>query len=158
MEAFQPEFLDRAVALSAKALDNAPGGPFGAVVVLNGDVVGEGWNEVTSTNDPTAHAEMQAIRKACSQLRAFSLKGAVLYSSCEPCPMCLAAIYWARIDSVYYANSRMDAAAIGFDDALIYQEMPKHPTSRMVPCVHHPNVEALRIFKAWQELSDKMIY
>ena len=125
--------MRRAVRLSAERMREGAGGPFGAVIVKDGKVVAEGWNRVTSTNDPTAHAEVMAIRSACEKLGTFSLQGCEIYTSCEPCPMCLSAIYWARLDRIYFANSREDAAAIGFDDELIYSRSveadraPHHP-------------------------------
>src|SRR6266404_1774250 len=118
-------FMRRAVELSRERMRQNAGGPFGAVIVKAGEILAEGWNKVTSTNDPTAHAEVSAIRAACARLGTFSLAGCDIYTSCEPCPMCLAAIYWARLDRIYFANSREDAAAIGFDDALIYHEVAK---------------------------------
>ena len=114
-------------------MDANLGGPFGAVIVRGGKVLAEGWNEVTSSNDPTAHAEVTAIRRACQAVGDFSLEGATLYTSCEPCPMCLASAYWARISRIVYSNTRDDAAAIGFDDAFIYDEMPKDPTGSRDP-------------------------
>ncbi|HYC04321.1 MAG TPA: nucleoside deaminase [Azospirillaceae bacterium] len=152
------EFLRLAVALSAKGMQGGAGGPFGAVVVLDGQVVGEGWNRVTSTNDPTAHAEVVAIRDACARIGRFSLAGAVIYSSCEPCPMCLAAIYWARLDRLVYANSRDEAAAIGFDDAFLYQEVSLEPLSRALPCRHLSLAEAKDVFAAWAGKPDKVPY
>ena len=117
--------MRHAIALSRRGMEGGAGGPFGAVVVKDGQVVAEGWNQVTSTNDPTAHAEVVAIRRACAALGRFDLRGAVLYTSCEPCPMCLAAAYWARVDAVVFGNARDEAAAIGFDDQWLYDEVPK---------------------------------
>src|SRR6476620_115429 len=134
--------LARAPQLSRERMDANLGGPFGAVIVRGGKVLAEGWNEVTSTNDPTAHAEVTAIRKACQAVGDFSLAGATLYTSCEPCPMCLASASWARISRIVYANTRDDAAAIGFDDAFIYDEMPKAPGDRALPMEHVPTPEA----------------
>src|SRR5262245_52971081 len=125
-----PAFLREAIRLSLHGMDANEGGPFGAVVVRDQQIVGRGWNRVTSTNDPTAHAEVVAIRDACAQLKTFSLAGCVLYSSCEPCPLCLAAIYWSRLDHVYYAATCADAAAAGFDDYLFYQELAKRADGR----------------------------
>ena len=122
--------LARAVALSRERMEANAGGPFGAVIVRDGVVLAEGWNKVTSSNDPTAHAEVTAIRRACEAVNSFELKGATLYTSCEPCPMCLASAYWARISRIVYANTRTEAAAIGFDDAFIYDEIPKEPAAR----------------------------
>jgi len=154
----EKDFLDRAIELSKKSLTSEPGGPFGAVIVKDGRIVAEGWNEVTSTDDPTAHAEIQAIRKAGKALGHFNLAGTILYSSCEPCPMCLSAIYWARIDQVVYANSRADAAAIGFDDAYIYDQVSKHAANRDLHCVHQPNERAKAVFEAWAHKENKTPY
>ena len=134
------------------------GGPFGAVVVRNGEVVARGTNNVTKLNDPTAHAEVQAIRHACAELQNFNLAGCTVYTSCEPCPMCLSAIYWAGIDKIYYANTRGDAAAIDFDDSLIYDEIPKAPTMRQIPAEQLLREEALHTFRLWQEKEDKVEY
>lgn len=152
------DFLARAIELSKKSLTDEPGGPFGAVIVKDGKVISEGWNEVTSTNDPTAHAEMQAIRKAGKVMGDFRLAGAVIYSSCEPCPMCLAAIYWARIERVVYANSRTDAARIGFDDAYIYAQLSLDVVKREIPCLHLPSLPAQAVFEAWAQKADKKAY
>lgn len=152
------EFLLRAIELSEKSLFESQGGPFGAVIVKDGKIIAEGRNEVTSTNDPTAHAEVQAIRKAGKVIGDFNLAGSVLYSSCEPCPMCLSAIYWARIDRVIYANTRHDAAEIGFDDAFIYSELGKDAAERRVSCVHHPLEPANAVFQAWLNKLDKTPY
>src|SRR5919107_4408520 len=135
-------YLARAVALSREHMERDAGGPFGAVIVRDGKVLAEGWNRVTSTNDPTAHAEVTAIRRACEAVQDFSLPGATLYTSCEPCPMCLASAYWARVSRIVYANTREDAAAIGFDDRLIYDEIPKPVTERLIPTLHAPSFEA----------------
>ena len=119
------EFMLRAIELSKNGLESGKGGPFGCVIVKDGKIIGEGNNQVTSTNDPTAHAEMVAIRNACKNINSFQLEGCEVYTSCEPCPMCLGAIYWARPDKIYFANNRSDAAEIGFDDAFIYDEIEK---------------------------------
>ena len=134
------------------------GGPFGAVVVRKGKIVGRGWNRVTSTNDPTAHAEVTAIRDACRRLKNFHLDGCELYTSCEPCPMCLAAIYWARIAKVYYGNTRKDAARIEFDDALIYREVAKPISRRMLPMRQLLRAEAAPAFREWQAKADRVRY
>ncbi len=134
------------------------GGPFGAVVVRKGKIVGRGWNQVTSTNDPTAHAEVTAIRDACRRLKNFHLDGCELYTSCEPCPMCLAAIYWARIAKVYYGNTRKDAARIQFDDALIYREVAKPISRRMLPMRQLLRAEAAPAFREWQAKTDRVRY
>lgn len=151
-------YLHRAAELSRRGMELGAGGPFGAVVVLDGKVVGEGWNRVTSTNDPTAHAEVVAIRQACADLGRFDLRGGVIYASCEPCPMCLAAIHWARLDRIVYANSRDEAASIGFDDALIYGQIPLAPADRLLPCQHKPLAEALDVFRDWADKADRVPY
>lgn len=151
-------FLRRAIALSRERMTAGAGGPFGAVVALDGRVIGEGWNEVTSTNDPTAHAEVQAIRAACRALGRFSLAGAVLYTSCESCPMCLSAAYWARVDRIVYANGREDAAAIGFDDAHIYREVALPIERRAVPMQRLLAAEAKAVFDAWMAKPDRIAY
>ena len=152
------DFMRRAIALSRAHMEAGHGGPFGAVVVKDGAIVGEGWNEVTSANDPTAHAEVMAIRAAGRRLGTHDLGGAVIYTSCEPCPMCLAAIYWARLKCVYYANGRADAAAIGFDDALLYEEIAAPPEKRSLPMVHLLGGEALDVFDDWTAKPDKKAY
>jgi guanine deaminase len=158
LSADEAEFLARAVALSRKHMHQGAGGPFGAIVVRDGRVLAEGWNEVTSANDPTAHAEVNAIRKACRQIGDFSLAGATLYTSCEPCPMCLAAAYWARVDRVVYANTRVDAAAIGFDDQHIYDEVAREPGDREIPMLHVPIEEARAAFEEWLGKADRVEY
>ena len=150
--------MRRAIALSRRGMEAGAGGPFGAVVVLDGNVVAEGWNQVTSANDPTAHAEVVAIRRACSALGRFELRGATLYTSCEPCPMCLSAAYWARLDAVIYANAREEAAAIGFDDAWLYAEVPKPVEARALPMRRLLAAEALEVFEAWAAKPDKLPY
>src|SRR5918994_3538298 len=146
--------LARAVALSRGHMEGGEGGPFGAVIVRDGKVLAEGWNRVTSTNDPTAHAEVTAIRRACEAVQDFSLSGATLYTSCEPCPMCLASAYWARVSRIVFANTRQDAAAIGFDDQLIYEEIPRPVAARIVPTIHAPTAEARAVFEAWRTKPD----
>jgi len=150
--------LARAVALSRERMEAGLGGPFGAVIVRDGRVLAEGWNEVTSANDPTAHAEVTAIRRACAAVGDFSLAGATLYTSCEPCPMCLASAYWARISRIVYANTRDEAAAIGFDDAFIYDEIPKAPSDRALSMVHAPREDAAAAFAAWMAKADRIAY
>ncbi|MFM2043464.1 MAG: guanine deaminase [Pseudomonadota bacterium] len=152
------DFLRQAVDLSRAGMEDGAGGPFGAVIVMDGQVVGRGWNRVTSTNDPTAHAEVVAIRDACRSLSRFDLRGGVIYTSCEPCPMCLASILWARLDRVVYANTRDQAAAIGFDDALIYDQVALPPDGRIIPCDHVPDAGATAVFKAWTDKPDRMPY
>jgi tRNA(Arg) A34 adenosine deaminase TadA len=152
------EFMRHAVRLSAERMREGAGGPFGAIIVKDGKVIAEGWNKVTSANDPTAHAEVTAIRAACAALGAFSLEGCDIYASCEPCPMCLAAIYWARIDRIFFANTREEAAAIGFDDALIYDEIPKPIEARVIPTKRLSLPEAKAVFAEWQAKPDKVQY
>ena len=147
-----------AIEQSRSGMQNNEGGPFGAIVVKNGKIVGVGNNRVTSSNDPTAHAEVTAIRDACKNLNTFQLDGCVLYTSCEPCPMCLGAIYWARPDKVYYANTREDAAHIGFDDDFIYNEINLPMNQRRIPFEQLGREEALKIFQQWSEKTDKQEY
>ena len=151
-------FMARAIALAVENVRSGRGGPFGAVVVKDGKIIAEGANSVTTTNDPTAHAEVLAIREACKKLGAFELTGCELYTSCEPCPMCLGAIYWARPARVFYANLASDAAAIGFDDAHIYSEIKLALPDRRIPMIPLMRDSALRAFRAWQEKSDKTLY
>jgi tRNA(Arg) A34 adenosine deaminase TadA len=151
-------FMRRAIAVSAAGMRAGTGGPFGAVVVLDGEVIAEGSNAVTSSNDPTAHAEIVAIRRACAALGRFDLRGATVYTSCEPCPMCLAALYWARVDAVVYANDRAQAAAIGFDDQFLYDEVPKPIEARSLPMRRLLAAEALEVFDAWAAKPDKVPY
>ena len=152
------QFMLRAIELAQEGVDKDQGGPFGCVIAKDGRIVGEGCNQVTSTNDPTAHAEVVAIREACRHLGSFSLAGCELYTSCEPCPMCLGAIYWARLDRVYYANTRADAAAIGFDDDAIYREFAKPIPDRSLPFIHLPSPEGLSVFREWMDKPDKIPY
>lgn len=151
-------FMKQAIELSILGPRENKGGPFGAIVVKNGEIVGRGCNEVTSTQDPTAHAEIVAIRNACKNLKSFQLDGCVLYTSCEPCPMCLGAIYWARPDKVYYANTREDAASIHFDDSMIYQELEKDFSERKIPFIQLGRAEALKAFEEWKQKGDKTLY
>jgi tRNA(Arg) A34 adenosine deaminase TadA len=134
------------------------GGPFGAVIVRNGEIIAEGTNLVTTINDPTAHAEVLAIREACAKLNTFELADCEIYASCEPCPMCLAAIYWSRLQRVYYANTRVEAAEIGFDDDLIYQEIGLDPAVRSVPANRLITDEPMVAFRAWMESPNKIMY
>lgn len=150
--------MRRAIGLSCEHMRAGLGGPFGAVIVKGGKVIAEGANQVTSYNDPTAHAEVVAIRAACKALDSFSLVGCEIYTSCEPCPMCLSAIYWARLDRVFYANGRADAAAIGFDDDHIYREIPKALELREIPAERLLAGEAWAVFAEWQEKTDKVMY
>lgn len=154
-----PEQLMReAIARSRQNIDDNIGGPFAALVVREGEIIATGTNRVTSDNDPTAHAEMVAIRRACAKLGRFHLHGCDLYTSCEPCPMCLGAIYWAHLDRIYYANTRDDAAQIGFDDALIYKELNAPLDNRQIPTVQLLAEEAISVFEAWEAKVDKIRY
>ena len=150
--------IGRAVAISGERMRGGFGGPFGALIAKDGKVIAEGYNRVTSANDPTAHAEVVAIREACAALGTFSLEGCVIYASCEPCPMCLAAIYWARLDHIYYTNTRDDAARIGFDDAALYDEIARPIERRTIPMTRIPSTEAEAIFREWEEMEDKVPY
>ncbi|MPQ75768.1 nucleoside deaminase [Hydrogenovibrio sp. JE_KL2] len=150
--------MRKAIQLSAEKMEAGFGGPFGAVVVKDGEVIAEGFNQVTSSNDPTAHAEVDAIRKACQKLETFDLSGCEIYTSCEPCPMCLSAIYWARLDKIYYANSREDAADIGFDDEMLYREITKPVEERAIPTLRLLADEAIKPFEEWKQKSDKTPY
>lgn len=152
------QFMREAIQLSVDNVKSGRGGPFGAVIAKDGRIVATGVNMVTSTNDPTAHAEVVAIRNACKMLRSFQLTECELYTSCEPCPMCLGAIYWARPSRVYYGASRHDAAAIGFDDALIYEEIDKHLVDRRLPFQQLLPEEAQAGFRAWQEWESRIRY
>lgn len=154
----EEKFLQRAIELSRQGMHNLKGGPFGCVIVKNGQIVGEGSNEVLSSSDPTAHAEVVAIRNACKNLGTFQLTGCDVYSSCEPCPMCLGAIYWARPQRVIFANTKGDAAAINFDDQFIYNEIEKEAFQRSIPFIHMPKQEALEVFREWKDLEEKPIY
>ena len=158
LSADDAKFLASAIALSRTHMHQGAGGPFGAVIVRDGQILAEGWNEVTSANDPTAHAEINAIREACRRIGDFSLAGATLYTSCEPCPMCLAAAYWARIDRIVYANTRIDAAAIGFDDQHIYDEVARAPRDREIPMLHVPSEDARTVFEEWLGKADRVEY
>ena len=151
------KFMSRAIALSIESV-KAGGGPFGSVIVKDNKIISEGFNKVTSTNDPTAHGEIVAIRDACKNLNNFDLKNCDLYTSCEPCPMCLSAIYWSRIDKVYYANTRDDAQKIDFDDSLIYSELLKNVKKRKIPMVQMMRDEALKAFELWDKKTDKVKY
>lgn len=151
-------FMRRAAALALEKMQGGNGGPFGALIVRGGEVIAEGWNAVTTLNDPTAHAEVMAIREACRRLGSFSLPDCEIVTSCEPCPMCLGAIYWARLKHIYYANTRREAAAVGFDDAAIYDEMPKLPEARSVPSTRLVVAESAAPFAAWAAKGDKVRY
>ena len=149
--------MKRAIELSLESV-NKGGGPFGCVIVKDKKIVSEGSNKVTSSKDPTAHGEIVAIREACKKINNFSLSGFELYSSCEPCPMCLSAIYWARIEKIYYANTRKDAQKIDFDDSLIYSEFQKNIDKRKIPMIQMMRNEALRAFELWDKKTDKVKY
>ena len=151
-------FLERAIELSRQGMEKENGGPFGCVIVKDDTIIGEGFNRVTATNDPTAHAEIVAIRQACRNLNAHQLDGCEVYTSCEPCPMCLGAIYWARPKRVIYANTRYDAATIDFDDEFIYKEINTDLTQRRIPFIHEPHPLALQVFDDWKKKENKMKY
>jgi tRNA(Arg) A34 adenosine deaminase TadA len=153
-----PEFMRRAIALALESVRSGAGGPFAAVVAKDGRIIAEGTNRVTATNDPTAHAEIMAIRQACLALNNFQLAGCDLYTTCEPCPMCLGAIYWARPARVFYAGTAADAAAAGFDDAFIYDELQRAAEARRIPMTQLLRDEALAIFSAWRAQENKTRY
>lgn len=150
--------MREAIRISIAKMRANCGGPFGAVVVRKGKIIGRGWNQVTSANDPTAHAEVSAIREACKRLRTFQLHDCELYTSCEPCPMCLSAIYWARLKKVYYGNTRRDAASIQFDDDLIYRQLARPISRRKIPMKPLLRAEALAAFAEWKTKADKVPY
>src|SRR6266487_1078640 len=154
----EQRFLERAIELSREGMQQDNGGPFGCVIVLDGEIVGEGYNMVTTSNDPTAHAEIVAIRQACKKLNTYQLEGCEVYTSCEPCPMCLGAIYWARPKRVIYANTRYDAAAIEFDDEYIYKEINTASLQRQIPFIHEPHPLALQVFDDWKTKENKKKY
>jgi guanine deaminase len=151
-------FMQQAIALATENVASGKGGPFGAVIVKDGKVIATGVNKVTATNDPTAHAEVTAIRSACEMLGTFQLDGCDVYTSCEPCPMCLAAIYWARCGAIYYGNTAADAAKVGFDDSFLYDEMKKPLSERRIPIVQMLSDEAWASFAAWRDAPKKMLY
>lgn len=150
--------LRQAIALAREHSQKGAGGPFGALIAREGVVIGRGWNKVSSTNDPTAHAEVVAIRAACRALGEFHLHGCVLYTSCEPCPMCLAAAYWAHVDRIVYAATRRDAASIGFDDAFLYREFARGPKKRRVPMRQLLRGESQSMMHDWHQLPGRMMY
>lgn len=152
------DFLRRAIGLAADNAQGGRGGPFGAVIVRDGTVIADGANHVTTAHDPTAHAEVVAIREACRQMGTHELRGCVIYASCEPCPMCLAAIYWARLDALYYAASRHDAADAGFDDSFLYAQIPLAEEERALPTARLLAGEAVRPFAIWRESVTKIPY
>ena len=151
------KFMLRAIELSLTSVNNQ-GGPFGCVIVKNENIIAEGSNQVTKNNDPTAHAEIVTIRNACKNLNTFNLNGTEMYTSCEPCPMCLSAIYWAHIDKIYYGNSRLDASKIGFDDDFIYNELNKDLSSRKIQMKQISQKEAKKAFLDWDKKIDKVEY
>ncbi|MCL4135520.1 UNVERIFIED_CONTAM: hypothetical protein GTU68_054925 [Idotea baltica] len=150
--------MNEAIQLAIKGMDANEGGPFGCVIVKNGKIIGKGNNKVTSNNDPTAHAEVTAIRDACKNLNSFQLEGCIIYTSCEPCPMCLGAIYWARPDKVYFGCNQIDAANIGFDDAFIYKEIDLTFNKRSIPFQQVARSTALKAFNKWSKKEDKKAY
>ncbi len=154
----EEQFMQEAIELSRKGVEGNEGGPFGCVIVKGDEIIGRGNNRVTSSNDPTAHAEVVAIRDACKNLDSFQLEGCEVYTSCEPCPMCLGAIYWARPKVVYYANNRIDAANIGFDDSLIYNEMNCELHERKIPILPLSRETAIVVFNEWSNKTDKVEY
>jgi guanine deaminase len=158
MTEFYRRFMQEAISLSLTSVETGKGGPFGAVIVKENEIIAKAHNQVTSTNDPTAHAEIVALRQACQVLNTFQLKGCELYTSCEPCPMCLGAIYWARLDRVYYGNTKADAAEIGFDDQFIYEELDRPVRDRQLPMIQLMRDEAQSAFQAWANAIDKVEY
>lgn len=150
--------MAEAIALSRRGMDGNEGGPFGCIIVKGDTIIGRGNNKVTSCQDPTAHAEIVAIRDACKNLQSHQLEGCEIYTSCEPCPMCLGAIYWARPDKIYFANTRQDAADIGFDDSMIYDEMAAGIEERKIPIIALGREHAQEIFRRWQNKEDKTAY
>jgi tRNA(Arg) A34 adenosine deaminase TadA len=151
------KFMLRAIELSISSAKDT-GGPFGCVIVKDDKIIAEGSNKVTFSNDPTAHAEIVAIREACKKLNTFNLSGCDLYASCEPCPMCLSAIYWSHVDNIFYANTREDAKKINFDDSLIYSEISKKNEDRKIPIKQMLRDEALKAFEIWNKKTDKIEY
>ena len=156
--AYSEKYLREAIRLSKEKMEAGEGGPFGAVIVKDDEIVGRGWNRVVTANDPTAHAEVMAIREACSKLETFSLAGCEIYASCEPCPMCLSAIYWARLDALYFAATRNDAADAGFDDALLYEEIALDWKLRKLNAEQHLHEEAQEVFSLWKNKPDRIDY
>ena len=152
------DYMRHTISLSREKLATGDGGPFAAIIVKDGVIIGQGWNQVIGRNDATAHAEMVAIREACGTLGHYSLEDAVIYASCEPCPMCLAAIYWSRLSRVFYANTTTDAARLGFDDAFVYKQLALPPEERTLVAERIPLAEALEVFAAWEADPDKIVY
>jgi guanine deaminase len=153
-----PVFMEKAIALATENVTSGRGGPFGAVIVRDGEIVATGANLVTATNDPTAHGEIVAIRNACTALGSFQLSGCHIYTSCEPCPMCLAAIYWARCDAIFYGSRAADAAAAGFDDAFLYEELKRPINQRKIPTVNLLPEKAIASFDAWRAQAGRIDY
>lgn len=153
-----PIFMEKAIALATENVTSGRGGPFGAVIVRNGEIIATGANLVTATNDPTAHGEIVAIRHACAALASFQLIGCHIYTSCEPCPMCLAAIYWARCDAIFYGSRAADAAAAGFDDAFLYEELRRPVNERKIPTVNLLPEQAISSFDAWRSYAGRIDY
>jgi len=151
------KFMQQAIDLSIESVANG-GGPFGAVIVRDGEIIATGTNRVTATCDPTAHAEVSAIRAACAKLKEFKLSGCTIYSSCEPCPMCLSALYWAGVERIFYGNTKSDAKAINFDDSFIYDQIALDYSKRSIPCINIMRDKALEGFRAWSEKEDKVLY
>ena len=158
MSELQKTFMQEAINLAVDNVKSGRGGPFGAVIVKDNKIIARGSNLVTSTNDPTAHAEVMAIRNACKELGSFQLTGCDIYTSCEPCPMCLGAIYWARPDRIFFGANKKDAADINFDDSFIYEEIPLPVEKRKIPTIQFMQNEALEAFKAWTDKDDKVAY
>ncbi|WP_321375773.1 nucleoside deaminase [uncultured Draconibacterium sp.] len=158
MEEQKEKFMEAAIALAKKGMDDNSGGPFGAVVVKDNKIIAQGYNQVTSANDPTAHAEVVAIREACKVLNTFQLEGCTIYTSCEPCPMCLGAIYWARPDKVVFGATKQDAASAQFDDQFIYDELEKELDRRHIQFENMMRKEAREVFEAWNNKEDKKEY
>ncbi len=154
----EEKFMMEAILLSQKGIDDNEGGPFGCIIVKEDKIIGRGNNKVINNLDPTAHAEIVAIREACKNLGSFQLNDCEIYTSCEPCPMCLGAIYWARPKIIYYANTREDAASIGFDDSLIYSEMKAELCDRKIPAVNIRRMDAVKVFQNWLNKNDKTLY
>ena len=154
---YNHKFMELAAQLSEENVDNN-GGPFGAVIVKNGEIIATGVNRVTANNDPTAHAEVSAIRTACKKLNTFSLKGCIVYSSCEPCPMCLSALYWAGVSKIYYGNTKEDAASIDFSDKFFYEQIALPYENRQIPCIHIDTETTKIAFEKWRNKTDKIAY
>ncbi|MDE0561481.1 nucleoside deaminase [Algoriphagus sp. NF] len=154
----QKEFMRKAIALAKEGMEAEKGGPFGCVIVKDGKIIGQGSNMVLTSNDPTAHAEVVAIRDACKKLQHFQLEGCEVYTSCEPCPMCLGAIFWARPSKVFYACTKDDAADAGFDDDFIYQEIKVNPADRKIPMLNGMREESQKVFELWKKKEDKKVY